>query len=363
MSNKSRKLAVFACSVALLVATMASPASAAVTSASVQLTDPTPGASGNTYTWTWNGYTSGATTRCVLITFSANADGSGGIPTGMVLTSATMAGTYGTGGTWTRDSHAGTMAGGTVVFNYGTGVAPASGPTTIVLGSITNPTNAAGGTFYMTVSAYTTAGAGNSGTCGGGLRDAAYTAAFETTTAQQASVTVDPSLSLVIDNVAASTSCGDVSTTAASTANAIPFGRVAAITAHPIVGQNLTVTTNASGGYTTYLSSSGVMTGGTTAGTIANMSGSNASPGSWPSNGTAAFGYTTESTSLSGTAARFDGGLWAGPSTTPYEIMRNTSTPGPSGDTNCIAFQVSIAGDTKADTYTTSIRYNVAASF
>ncbi len=354
----SRKLAVFACSVALLVTGMAAPASAAITNVSVQISDPTPSATAS-YTWTWTGYQTAASVKCVKILMSVNADGTGGLPTGMGLGSTTLTGTF--GGTWTRDATS--VASGIVVFNWATGVTPGAGPTTLVLGAATNSSTAAGATYYETLTTYDTAGTGSSGACAGATRDAATVSAFETTPAQVASVTVDPSLSLTITTVAATTACGDVTTTVASTSNAIPLGHIAATTAHPIAGQNLNVQTNANGGYTTYISYSGAMTGAATAAAFTDMTGTNASPAVWPSNGTEAFGYTTQSASLSGTAGRFHTSKFAGLSTTQYELMRNAATPAAVGDTNCIAFEASTAGNTKADTYSTNVRYNVAGSF
>ena len=44
--------------------------------------------------------------------------------------------------------------------------------------------------------------------------------------------------------------------------------------------------------------------------------------------------------------------------------MRNTTTPGPTGDTNCVAVQASQAANTPADVaYTTTIRYSVSPLF
>ena len=105
---------------------------------------------------------------------------------------------------------------------------------------------------------------------------------------------------------------------------------------------------------------------GTSSGhTFANMGGTNASPAAWPANGTEAFGYTTESSSLSGTAGWFHSNKWAAlTATTGQEIMRNTTIPGANGDTNCIAYEGSVAPNTPADAaYSTTVLYSAVPLF
>jgi hypothetical protein len=178
-----------------------------------------------------------------------------------------------------------------------------------------------------------------------------------------ASVTIDPALTFTITPVTASTVCGDPTTTVASSSNVVNLGHLSATTAHPIGGQSLNVSTNAAAGYTVFVSYGAAMSGVSSGHSFADVSGTNASPAAWPANGTEAFGYTTQSSSLSGTAGRFHTNAWAALSTTGQEIMRNVTTPGPTGDTNCIAFQASEASATPADTYSTTVRYNAVASF
>lgn len=341
---------------ALAIAGQATVANAAPNNVSIQLNKPTPSATGASYTWTWSGYQTAAVS-CVLVRFSVNADGTGGIPTGMGVTAATLGGTY--GGTWTADyTNAGT---GVVAFNSATAVTPAAAPSTLVVGNVSN--SSAAGSYYETITTYDTAGTGTSGACAGSVRDAATVAAFAVTAGQAVTVTVDPSLSFTINPVNSGTVCGDATTTLTTTTNSINLGRLGAISQHPIGGQNLNVVTNAANGYTVYVSYTGALTGQNSAAAFANVGGTNAAPIVWPSNGTEAFGYSTSSSSLSGTADRFRTNKWAALTTTGTEVMRNTATPGASGDTNCVAFQASVAGNTKADTYTTTVQYNAAPVF
>jgi alpha-tubulin suppressor-like RCC1 family protein len=178
------------------------------------------------------------------------------------------------------------------------------------------------------------------------------------------SLSMDPILTFTVSAVTGALSCGDATTTVASATNTVNLGHMSSTAAHPIGGQSLNVATNAASGYTVYVSYSAAMSGASSGHPFANVGGTNASPAAWPSNGTEAFGYTTESSSLSGTAGRFHSNKWAALTASGQEIMRNTTTPGAAGDTNCIAFQASEAANTPADAaYTTTVLYSVAPLF
>jgi|GEM_PF-2967310 len=178
------------------------------------------------------------------------------------------------------------------------------------------------------------------------------------------SLSMDPILTFTVSAVTGALSCGDATTTVASATNTVNLGHMSSTTAHPIGGQSLNVATNAASGYTVSVSYNAAMSGASSGHAFANVGGTNASPAAWPSNGTEAFGYTTESSSLSGTPARFHSNKWAQLTTSGAEIMRNTTTPGVAGDTNCIAFQASEAANTPADAaYTTTVLYSVAPLF
>jgi alpha-tubulin suppressor-like RCC1 family protein len=177
---------------------------------------------------------------------------------------------------------------------------------------------------------------------------------------------MDPQLTFTVSSVAGALGCGDVTTTVASTTNAVSLGHQSSTASHPIGGQSLNVITNAVNGYTVYISYGAAMLGASSGHTFANMGGTNASPAAWPANGTEAFGYTTESSSLSGTPARFHSpAKWAAlTATTGQEIMRNTTIPGVNGDTNCIAYEGSVAPNTPADAaYSTTVLYSVVPLF
>lgn len=327
---------------------------AAPNNITVQLSDSRPATPAVSYTWTWSGYATTATTRCVLVTFSSNADGSGGIPTGMNLAAATLTGTY--GGTWTADYTS--ASSGRLAFNFATGVTPAAGPRTLVVGNVTNP-NA--GSYYQTITTYNATG--TSGNCGGSVRDAATVAAFATVTGQQMSGIIDSSFGFTVAPVNSGTTCGDITTNAATATNSIAFGRINSASTNAIAGQNLTITSNANSGYYVSVSYSGQMTGASTSHLYPDVSGTNAAPAAWPSSGTEALGYATSSSTLSGTSNRFRTNKWAQLTTSGAEIMRSSSTSGPMGDTNCIAYQMSRAENTPADTYQTVVIYNAIPNF
>ena len=173
---------------------------------------------------------------------------------------------------------------------------------------------------------------------------------------------VAPVLVFAVASVGAAASCGDATTTVASTTTGFDLGRLTNISQHPIAGQSLAVTTNGAGGYSVYLSYFGPLTGASSARLLTNTASTNASPAVWPADGTEAFGYATSSSTLSGTATRFRTNKWARPDTVNAEIMRST-TPVPAGETACLAVQASQAGNTASDAYTGTMMYTAVPSF
>lgn len=138
-----------------------------------------------------------------------------------------------------------------------------------------------------------------------------------------------------------------------STASTIPFGTLTAGTPK-VAAQDITVTTNASSGYTVTASHSAnsqgvsapLISGATN--NIDPFSGTNASPVTWSSpagstgnTNTGYFGYTTEDSSLcSGTAGRFGSNKWAGSTTIGTEVA--CSTTGVSSETTRVGYQIEV---------------------
>ncbi len=323
------------------------------TEISVTLSDSRGGASGVTYGWNWTN-AEGATIRCVSLEFDASADGSGGMPGGMDLTSSALS-AY--GGTWALDA---TKAGsGVVTFSTPDGVLRAPGSSTLHLSGVTNPAGA--GSHFLSVTTTDTPASG--GICGGAAVDSPRTAAFATTSGQLTTLAVDPSLSLIVNGAPGGTECNGVTSDRPTTSNTVEFGRLSAGAELTTGVQTLTVVTNAGGGYSVHVHSTGPLRGEADSNrTFADVAGTHAAPVQWPGTGTEAFGYTVGDVTEPA-LTQFSPSGFAALSGSAALVMHNSATPPASGDTDCVAYQMSKAGDTPADSYSTTVLYGVSARF
>ncbi len=316
---------------------------ATLTTASVSLSDPRPSQASVTYDLTASGYTA-TNIKCIKQVYATTAQGTTK-PTGMVTASGiTIAGTTTliTPASWTRG---GADADGTVTFTNATGETPAAGSRKYVLAGFTN-SSVADTSFFLQYKTYTNTD------CTTGLTDS-VTVAFILTNGSTLTLTVDPTLSFTVNDVAASQSCNGATSTQASTSTTIPFGTVTAA-ANSIVCQDLIVATNAGNGYTVYIRYTGQPTTGTF--NIANHSGSNASPSAFSAAGTEAYGYTTNDATLQASVvSRFITNLWAANTTTNAEVAYDAASV--SSQTTRVGHQVGISGTTKPGTYTTTVIY------
>jgi len=319
--------------------------------ASNQVTDSRPSASAVNYItkWTFPGTTA---IGCMQIKYTTTASGATK-PTGMTTTSATKASVTGGGLTdisWTLSA----VTDGTLKYTHATTQATTATAITITTANITNPSSA--GVIYAQVKTYT------SNDCATGLTDSAVIA-FSIISGQALSVTVDPSLSFSIANLASGVTIGNGATTtvdiSAATASTIPLGNVNSTT-NPIVGQSLTVTTNATNGYTVYASYSGTLSDGASH-TIADHTGTNGAPSAFPAAGTSAFGYQSGSSTLSGSGTRFSTNKWAKFEAWGYEVARATTKV--SSDATNIGYQVGVSGTQEAGLYTTTIILTATPSY
>ena len=154
---------------------------------------------------------------------------------------------------------------------------------------------------------------------------------------------VDPSLTLIVSTVAATTSCGTETT---AVTDGLNLSHPTATATHPIVAQNLNVSTNAPTGYTVYVSVS-------PARPAARSRDSNANNTELLS----LLSYAMRSTNPpSNAVGPPQGNKWSTLTSSGTEIMHNTTI---SDDTNCIAFQMSQAAINPTDTNTPTIRYSV----
>lgn len=141
-----------------------------------------------------------------------------------------------------------------------------------------------------------------------------------------------------------------------TTSTTIPFGTITTST-NKVAAQDLTVSTNSGSGYTVYTRYTAPPTSG--ANTISDLgSASNAAPATFTAAGTEGFGYTTEDSSLSGTATRFTatgGNKWAPFTTSNAELVYSSAAV--NAQTTRVGFQAGIATTTEPGSYVTSVIY------
>jgi len=319
-----------------------------LTVGSMALSDSRPSGVGTTYSSTFSNVDIGSTVNCVKLVFSNMATG-GTAPTGIGVTGATVvaASNFVTGiSTWTV---AAAPEGTVKITNVTGGIPSAAESRTLNLAGITNG-SAANTTYYLQFSTY-----GNVN-CSATPLDSAVVA-FIYTSGQAVSLTVDPSLTFSLAAVAIGESVNGQMVSALSTTSTIPFGTLTA-TANATAAHDATVTTNAGGGYTVYIKYTGLPTSGTN--TIADHAGTNGTPTTFPPAGSlAAFGYTTNDSSLSITGAGADrftatpGNKWAKFTALNTEVAY--SSTGQVDEVTRVGYQASILGTTKAGTYTTTV--------
>lgn len=318
---------------------------AGLTSASLSLSDARPSQTNATYTFQGSNVTTSAI-KCIKLVFATTTSGTT-VPTGMSTSSAALSASSSyvpTPGSWSVD----TTTNGTVKITNASGETPASASgRTVVLSGITN-SSTADTTYYLRFNTYNNTDCSSSGVD-------SSTTTFINTDGTAVTIGVDPTLSFSVAGTSSSTACNGATSNVTTTASTVPFGTVT--TASNKIGvQNLTVTTNASSGYTVYARYTAKPTFGSN--TIADHTGSNSSPTSFSAAGTAAYGYTTDDSSLgTGTANRFtsSSNVWAAFTTTNAEVAYNNASA--SSQTTCVGQQAGISGTTPAGAYTTSVIY------
>lgn len=339
-----------ACFVAALSVVVMSGAvqAATLTTASVGLSDPRPG-SVSRYDVLASNVTTATTVRCILVAFSANYDGTGGVPTGMTSTAATVD----TAASTFLASHTGWVlaagTNGTLKYTNTTGATPAVGSGAhFVLANITNGSQTNDDKF-LTFSTYSNAD------CATGPVDT-VTTGFIFTDGQQVTIGVDGSLSFAVAGVAngAAVNGATTNTGVASTSTSIPFGTLTAST-NKVAAQDLTVSTNSGLGYTVSTRYTGAPA--VNSYTISDLTGgTNTAPSAFSAAGTEGFGYTTEDTTLgTSTANRFLSNKWAAFTTTNAEVAYHNAPV--AAQTTRVGFQAGISGATEPGAYTTTVIY------
>jgi hypothetical protein len=193
---------------------------------------------------------------------------------------------------------------------------------------------------------------------------ARYGADTETGFSQTATAaTAAPSLTITFAGVNSGNTFDGETTTITSTSTAIAYGTLV-INTPAIAAHQVTVTTNATAGYSTTVRQDGNLRT-TSSNEISPVSGTNASPASWPGSiTTGRFGYHTSDEDLcTGSATRFStNNTWAALDTTPYEVGCNTG-PVTGGETTTITYKLEAGTVQEAGTYTNTVTYISSAQF
>jgi hypothetical protein len=283
----------------------------ALSSSSLQLSDPRPGQTGVTYSFQSSGFTAATTIRCIELLLNTEADGSGsavGTTTSFSLTSSSVI----TAGSWTTDV---SVNGRLRLTNAGGEIPAASG--NFVFGGITNA--GAEDTYYGVFTTYT------DNTCSapsGGLDSVSV--AFVIVDGSLVSLTIDPTLTFTVAAVLTGQSVNGATTTADSSASGINFLNDVTDTTNGVSAHDLIVGTNATGGYSVFIRHTGDLSNGSDV--IDAHAGTNAAPTGFSAVGTESWGYTTNDFTLDATPNRFDSNLWAGFTTSNGLVAYNGSS-------------------------------------
>jgi hypothetical protein len=322
---------------------------ATISSASLSISDPRPNALSANYTFTGSNVTTGApgTIKCIKMLYSDTASGTN-VPAGMVTNGSSSLDTTNTNyiptpTAWTLNK----PANGTLTLTNAGGETPASAAARkVVVNGITNA-NTADTKYFLHFNTY------NNTDCTSSPVDSVVVL-FIFTNGSTLTLSVDETLSFTVNAVASGQNCNGATSTQTSTATTIPFGTVTSA-ANGVVCQDLQAATNATNGYTISARYTAKPTNALSQ-TIADWTGTNTTPTSFPAAGTEAYGYTTNDATLgTGTAGRFVPNNWAAMTTTNAEVAYEPA--GVTSTTYRVGHQVDIATTTRPGTYTTTIIY------
>jgi hypothetical protein len=329
-----------ASSIALVLVAVLTPGSAFASS----LTPSNPQPSTNsTYDLTLTA-SSSTTLRCIRLEFDASPYGTGGIPSGMNLSGATLSNTQTnfvpSPASW---SGAVSQSDGTIEYTNSGGQTPNSGVRHIVVDNIVNPTTA--GTYSLLLGTY------SNSDCSNGLVDSVVIS-FVVTGGSAVTVNVVPTLTFSVAGRSAACNSQSPSTfSATSTASAVNLGHIDRTTTGG-GAQDLTVTTLGPNGFTVSInapSAPNAMTDGV-GHFIADIPGTHAAPGAPPFAGQEGFGYTTDDT-LTG----FGVNQFAKITAAPESVLRGT--PGAPTKSGCVGFQAGASATTAAGAYNATVQY------
>ncbi len=317
----------------------------ALSSSSLLLGDPRTGET-TTYTFSSSNFTTATSIQCINIELNTQADGAGSAVPGIDTTSSTLdSSTVITAGSWTVDNGTNSRL---RITNAGGENPSANGD--IVFGAVDNGTTE-GATYFAILTTYTDTGCS---TPASGVDTTVV--AFTYTDGELVQLTIDPTLTFSVNTVGSGVDVNGVNTTVASSASGINFGNSVTQSVNGVSAHELEVGTNATGGYSVFIRHTGNLSNGSD--TIANHTGTNAVPTSFPAAGTEAWGYTTED----GDLTQFGSDEWAGFTTSNEVVMENGSAVSGT-ETTEVGHQVGVASTTPAGTYQTTIIYTVASTY
>ncbi len=181
---------------------------------------------------------------------------------------------------------------------------------------------------------------------------------------EASAITAAPSLVVAIAGVNSGVTVAGVTTTVTSTATGMGFGSLTVGDGSPnIAAQTVTVTTNASGGYTTTAQQNQNLTSDNSD-SIGTVTGTNASPAAFGTGVTTGrFGYhTTDSSLCSGTSGRFSvDDTYAALDITPYEVACSLTTA--SSEVTTIVYKLVIGTLQEAGNYQNVVTYITTATY
>lgn len=320
---------------------------AALTSGSETLSDARSSQAAVNYSQTFT-FPGTANIGCIRSKFTTTATGST-LATGIVTTSATKTSITGGGLTPANWSLTATTN-GTLDYKQTTPSATTATSVNLVTAAIQNPT--AEGTYFVQTTTYT------DNTCS--IAVDSQVTAFAITNGVTINVVVDPQLSFAVSGIAASTVYKGALTTSAGcadTATAVNFPAAMTINANYECAQQLVTSTNALNGYTVTVrgttASNTLVNGGVS---IANHTGSNATPAVFGS-ANEAFGYTTSAAVLgTGSTARFAADdTFAAFTNTAAEVAYNNAPI--NNQTIKIGFKLRFSGTTAPGNYAGTVVY------
>lgn len=174
--------------------------------------------------------------------------------------------------------------------------------------------------------------------------------------------TAGTTLTITFVGVNSGTSLDGETTTITTTTNGIAYGSLIPSTPS-IAAHKVTVTTNATGGFSTTVQQDGNLRTNTSK-EVSPVSGSNASPAAWPGGiTTGRFGYHSSDEDLcTGSTTRFStNDTWAAISTTPYEVGCNTIPV--TNETTTVTYKLEVGNIQEAGQYANTVTYITTAQF